>query len=238
LDYDGFSWLERLQVFRDAVKGTHQMHLRNVVYRDLKSENVLVFSRGHSGLQAKVADLGRARITTEPPRYLADDYLAGRGDLRFAAPELLWLQGATTEAAWRAVDLYHLGSLLFEIVTGVGITSAVLPDSQTIIRHANSMDPASRTIAYTTAMPDLRDRYAFAYEMFASEVPPAICAQAVWLLRKLTALDREQRFPSIQGKPQKGVGLEWLMRRVDILTLTLRNAQRQARRTELRKEST
>jgi serine/threonine protein kinase len=88
------AWEERLLLLRHVVKGVHQMHLQGIVHRDLKSENALVFAVPREGFTAKVADLGRSRDLNQPVRFVAQDYLIGRGDWRFAPPEFLWWLGA------------------------------------------------------------------------------------------------------------------------------------------------
>ena len=41
--YNQLDWLRRLHIFRDVVVGAHQMHLQQVMHRDLKASNVLLF---------------------------------------------------------------------------------------------------------------------------------------------------------------------------------------------------
>lgn len=74
---DALAWTDRLSLYRDVVKGIHQMHLRKIVHRDVKADNVLVFDKP---VVAKVADLGRAHDTAQSSRFAADTYLHGRGD--------------------------------------------------------------------------------------------------------------------------------------------------------------
>ncbi|GEA81341.1 protein kinase domain-containing protein [Cellulomonas uda] len=235
LDEATFAWRERLGVFRDVVKGVHQMHLKQVVDRDLKSENVLVFATSGSAVAAKVADLGRARLMTEPPRFQSGEYLVGRGDLRFAAPELLWHQGHDSDFDWRAVDLYHLGSVLFELGTGVGITSSVLPDSLAILQTMYTRPDAERAASFRRSLPELADRYELAADLFVAAAPAAIRPQLASLLRQLVNPSPPQRFPKVQGVSDTRPGLGWLLRRIDVLVLTLVNADREARRQLLRK---
>lgn len=127
----GFGWPDRLRLYRDVVKGVHQMHLKGVVYRDAKAENALVFE---SPQVAKAADFGRAHNTADPPRFATSAYLAGRGDLRFAPLEFLWLQGTEDPDDQARADLYLLGSLLFEAATGAYLTSVVAADPLAVMR--------------------------------------------------------------------------------------------------------
>lgn len=49
------SFRERLQIFREAVLGAHQMHIRSIVHRDLKAENILLFRKRSGGLTRGIA---------------------------------------------------------------------------------------------------------------------------------------------------------------------------------------
>ena len=86
-------------------------------------------------MKAKITDLGRGRNTREAPRF-PGQYEPPRGMLSFAPPELLWLQGSEATISALQTDLYLLGSLLFEIATGQGITAFVLGNPHTILGHA------------------------------------------------------------------------------------------------------
>src|SRR3546814_12706888 len=101
------------------------MHSRRIVHRDLKSSNALLFNVDSRKPAVKISDLGRSCLTTEPPRFSTQQYVAGRGDLSFAPPELLWLQGDNDPGHYRQADLYLVGSVLFELATAQGITAGL-----------------------------------------------------------------------------------------------------------------
>jgi serine/threonine protein kinase len=233
---DQVSWSERLNLFRDVVKGVHQMHLKRIVSRDLKSENVLLFTEDFTSI-AKITDLGRARRTSDAPRRNSEDYLAGRGDFRFAPPEVFWRQGVDDDAHWQAVDLFHLGSVLYELVLGHGITSVVLPNGRSILQATAALDPATRKAEYAANIAVLRAQMALAWEPFASAVPRAVRPQTTALLRQLTDPDPMLRLPRSLGQTVgQGNGLEWLLRRSDIVRRTLANAESEASRVARRKD--
>jgi eukaryotic-like serine/threonine-protein kinase len=214
------SWEDRLRLFRGVVKGVHQMHLQKVVHRDLKSENVLLFS--DKGLvSSKLSDFGRSRILTRRARFGVDDYAPGRGDLRFAPPEVLWLLGVDTERFWTDVDLYHLGSVLFELGTGQGITSIAIGNPNGVLQHVKNMTPSQRTRGFAASLPALKTRFEFAFSLFKQEVPPAIRDEALRLLAQLCDPDAARREPRRLLSGRGGPDLQWLIRRVDILILLL-----------------
>lgn len=223
------AWSERLAMYRGVVRGVHQMHLNEVVHRDLKSSNCLLFVDNQQ-VASKVSDLGRSRNLRQGARFPAVAYAVGRGDLRFAAPELLWHQGSDNPDVWKRADLYGLGSLLFEIATGQGITGVALGSGVATARALASMPAHVRASQYASQIGDLRARYAIAHDMFANELPASIRNQAVALLRQLCDPDPQLRLPTIAPGRRKSVndGLEWLIRRIDILIKTLHKAELQA----------
>lgn len=212
------SWAARLGLFRDVVLGVHQMHLGKIVHRDIKSENALVTLGPGSAATACIADLGRSRDINEPARFLVDDYLAGRGDLRFAPPELLHLAGADDAIVFRRADAYLLGSVLFELCTGQGITSLVFGNPSAVLQQAVQTNPGRRTTEYQSRMGEHRARFEPAFLLAEQELPLHLRREASRLLRQLCDPDpaqREKRYRSDQKVPRWD--LNWLLRRVDVL---------------------
>jgi serine/threonine-protein kinase len=92
-------------------KGLQEAHRHGIIHRDLKTENVLVTDEG----QAKIADFGIAKRLTEDG---ADEDSLTRtgavlGTYRAMSPEQ-----ARGEAVDHRSDLFSLGVLLYEILTG------------------------------------------------------------------------------------------------------------------------
>ncbi|KRC39992.1 protein kinase family protein [Oerskovia sp. Root22] len=230
-----FTWPERLGILRDVVQGVQQMHQRSIVNRDLKAENVLVFSAPHNELVAKVSDMGRAKSTREARRSTIERYAIPRGDWRFAAPEHIWCVGSDDPLLLRATDLYHTGSVLFELVTGLGLTSVVLPTSAQIAASTWQLQPDQRTAQYELVMPDLRNRFELVYEQFAENVPRTIRTPLTALLRQLTDVDPMRRFRRVRGRPDCSDSLSWLINRIDVIALQLRRAEIEAKRRERKK---
>lgn len=166
---DEFSWPDRLRLYRDVIKGVHQMHLHRIVHRDVKAENGLVFE-GRSPV-AKVGDLGRSHDTSEPRRFAIEAYLCGRGDTRFAPFEFLWLQGTQEPEDQARADLFLLGALLFEIAVGVSYTALVTASPVTVIHEKAALSESDRERDWRANVPLLRGREARARDARGSAPP-------------------------------------------------------------------
>ena len=219
-------WCDKLVMFRDVVVGTHQMHLQRIMHRDLKASNVLLFDTRSIRVVAKVSDLGRSRDLRQQPRFDVDAYAAGRGDKSHAPPEHLWHLGRTDEAALRRADIYLAGSVLFELATGVGITSMTFTDWVAHSHAAASMNPQDRETAFHAAARQMTDVHEAALGVLADETPREIRHLVVGLVRQMCNPEparREQRFRIERKNPVWG--LQWVIRRVDIIIKNLKKGR-------------
>ncbi|NRA36204.1 MAG: protein kinase [Polyangiaceae bacterium] len=85
-------------------------HDLGVVHRDLKSDNILLTSRGGRKDFVKILDFGLAALAHDPR-------LAPKGAV-FGTPEYMSPEQARGEQAGPQSDLYALGILFFELLTG------------------------------------------------------------------------------------------------------------------------
>ncbi len=102
-----------------AVKIAHQIasaldaaHDANIIHRDLKSDNIFLTDRGGVQDHVKVLDFGISRFTAQSDKTVAGGNLLGTPE--FMAPE----QVLTPEAIDGRVDIYALGCVLYEMLTG------------------------------------------------------------------------------------------------------------------------
>lgn len=214
LDRRKISWSDRLQLFRDVAKGVHQMHLQRMVHRDAKADNALVFPQQPL---AKVSDLGRSCRTDNPRRFPLEDYMIGRGDLRFAAPELVFCCGSDDPLAMARADIYLVGSALFEIGTGVGLTAAALGNPRQITARLARMPLEARVSEFRGRISEVRQRQASAYEIFRAELPSHLRNPATDLLRLLTDPDPTKRTSALRQRSADPWDLQWLLGRIDVL---------------------
>ena len=103
----------RLAVMAEVADAIEHAHTKGVIHRDLKPDNVLVNESG----RPKVLDFGIARITDDSTLMQTAVTETGQliGTLNYMAPEQL--RGDSSSISART-DVYALGVILFELLTG------------------------------------------------------------------------------------------------------------------------
>ncbi|CAD8090358.1 unnamed protein product [Paramecium sonneborni] len=90
--------------FAEICLGMKHLHDRSIIYRDIKPENILIDFDGH----VRIADFGLSRQLDQDIAY------SFCGSPEYMAPEMLLKQGHNLQ-----LDLYCLGALLYELITGL-----------------------------------------------------------------------------------------------------------------------
>ena len=89
-------------------------HRQGVLHTGLKPENVVFDAQGN----AKLTDFGVARITDRPDDAVPSHILVGGGTVGYMAPELLQPGNSGPRPISAAVDIYSLGMIFYEMITG------------------------------------------------------------------------------------------------------------------------
>jgi serine/threonine-protein kinase len=159
-----------------VAEAVHHGHVRGVLHRDLKPANILLDDDGrpYVGDFGTAKRLGRPGLTEPGVRV---------GTPAYMAPE----QRRADAAVTTAVDIYSLGVVLHELVTGR------LPD-ETDVRRVPGVPRDLETICLTCLAPDPAARYRSADELaddlrrFARGAPiaarPAGLVERVWRLTR------------------------------------------------------
>jgi len=146
----GLDTTARLQLFASVCDAVHHAHLKGVVHRDLKPDNILIAEHstsstgtamaiGASPGQPKVLDFGVARATDPASQLITMQTHTGQlvGTLPYMSPEQV--MGESDSIGVRS-DVYSLGVLLFELLgrrLPYDLQGQPLPEAARIIREEN-----------------------------------------------------------------------------------------------------
>ena len=145
---------ERLALFRQVCAAAHYAHRHAIVHRDLKPANVLVTPDG----VVKVLDFGVAKLLAAETGdgQTVPGVLPGPLTPNYASPEQLRGLAVTT-----ASDVYALGVLLYELVTGgrpYETTGQPLDRVIDLVVRTEPPRPSSRVPDFATPLPWDRGR--------------------------------------------------------------------------------
>lgn len=135
-------WQEAIQITMPIISALEYAHNKGILHRDIKPSNIL-FSENH---QPMIADFGIAKILEGDPGTTISIAGMGIGTPEYMAPE----QGLGKPVDQRA-DVYSLGVVLYELVTGQKPFTADTP-MEVIYKHNNNPLPPLKTF-----IPDLPD---------------------------------------------------------------------------------
>jgi WD40 repeat protein/predicted Ser/Thr protein kinase len=140
---------ERLKLFRNVCEAVQYAHQNLVIHRDLKPSNILVTAEG----SVKLLDFGVAKLLDGDSGFAAATTIGQLMTPEYASPEQIRGESVTT-----ASDVYSLGIVLYELLTGrypYRFKDRSLPEMMRVICEEEP-EPPSRAIsrAETLARPE------------------------------------------------------------------------------------
>jgi serine/threonine-protein kinase len=192
-----------LDIVHQVCGALSEPHAAGVIHRDLKPDNILIVPMADGSVQAKVLDFGIARALEQNTQITATGMVCGTP--AYMAPEQ-----AQNEALDFRSDLYSLGVIMFEMISGWPPFSGT-NSLQIMIKHIQEPPPTLQAF------------------LPGGSVPPAVEALTTALLAKdrvrrpettrfvrdrIEAIQQEMRLSRIKG--QVGMSLDeaekaWLL---------------------------
>ncbi len=140
-DEERLSIDERIRLFLDVQAAVAHAHANLIVHRDLKPSNVLVASSG----QVKLLDFSIAKLIADDAQPAETALTQGSGSAmtpKYAAPEQVTGAAITT-----ATDVYALGVLLYELLTGLHPAGTAPKSPSEFVKAVTEIEPVRLSAA-------------------------------------------------------------------------------------------
>ncbi len=185
----------RLALFSQVCSAVQHAHTKGVIHRDLKPANVLVSTVDGKPF-AKVIDFGIAKATASPltEKTLFTEHRQLIGTPEYMSPE----QAEGSPDIDTRTDVYALGVLLYELLTGVTpfdakrLRSAAFGEMQRIIKEE---DPPAPSLRLTRNLESLAQT-AMARQVEPAKLSTAVRGELDWIVMKALDKDRARRYES------------------------------------------
>ncbi|MFI4893546.1 MAG: protein kinase [Phycisphaerales bacterium JB058] len=185
----------RLALFSQVCSAVQHAHTKGVIHRDLKPANVLVSTVDGKPF-AKVIDFGIAKATASPLTEITlfTEHRQLIGTPEYMSPE----QAEGSPDIDTRTDVYALGVLLYELLTGVTpfdakrLRSAAYGEMQRIIKEE---DPPAPSLRLTRNLESLAQT-AMARQVEPAKLSTAVRGELDWIVMKALDKDRGRRYES------------------------------------------
>jgi WD40 repeat protein/serine/threonine protein kinase len=196
---------ERLNLFVQVCHAIQHAHQKGVIHRDIKPSNILVTVRDPDRIGIpKVIDFGIAKAIQEPltDKTLFTQFHTFLGTPAYTSPEQAELSPDASGDIDTRSDIYSLGVLLYELLTGRPpfdpelLMRADLVEMQRIIREDEALKPSTRIGGLGMAE-------ALAFTGARGTKMPAL-VQALrgdldWIVMKCLEKDRSRRYDTVNA---------------------------------------
>jgi tetratricopeptide (TPR) repeat protein len=193
-DRNNLATRERLELFMHVCHAVQHAHQKGIIHRDLKPRNVLVTL--HDGRPVpKVIDFGIAKATQQPltEKTMFTEFGQFVGTPVYMSPEQAELSGLDVDTR---SDIYSLGVLLYELLTGktpfdaARLRSAAFNEMQRIIREEEPPRPSTRLSTLGDELTSVATRRGIE----PKKLRTLIQGDLDWIVMKALEKDRTRRY--------------------------------------------
>lgn len=193
-DRKRFTPRQRIELFVPVCRAVQHAHQKGIIHRDLKPSNILAMTCDGQPVP-KVIDFGVAKALHQSltDKTLFTQFGSAVGTLEYMSPEQAEIDVA---AADTRSDIYSLGVLLYELLTGVtpldraAIREAGYAAMLRMIREQEPLKPSTRLTRFGEALASI----SAARGMDARELKRITAGDLDWIVMKCLEKDRSRRY--------------------------------------------
>lgn len=186
---------DRVELFIQACKAVQHAHQKGIIHRDIKPSNILVGEQDDGQPVLKIIDFGVAKALHQPltDRSVYTSVFQAIGTLAYMSPEQAGLNISDIDTR---TDIYGLGVLLYELLTGntpfdkEELASAALDEACRMIRERDPLKPSTRI----TSLGGQLDAIVIGRRTDASGLEKRVRGDLDWIVMKALEKDRSRRY--------------------------------------------
>ena len=190
-------YLTNILFFREICKAVQRIHKEKIIHRDLKPGNFLVYNKRCVCL----IDFGTARYSSPKGTPIRNHYTALLGDIRYAAPELLFGGLHFSDRHAFCADIYSLGAILFELFTKMIFNDHIFKEDKIddILVNFHTIPESNRIEVFDGFIGGFsKNRELPSIREYDANIPKDLVYEVDMLYRSLACLDYRRRQSDFQ----------------------------------------
>lgn len=188
---------ERLRLFIEICQGVQHAHNKAVVHRDLKPSNIMV-TTVDGVTHAKIIDFGLVKSLQQPlgDRSIHTRYGVALGTYEYMSPEQVKSGGSHLDTR---SDIYALGAILYELLTGELAFPALRECSyREIARVITGSDAVLPSLRLESGDEDRLEKHADALQTELDSLKRCLATDLDWIVMKAMEKEPDRRYQASQ----------------------------------------